>query len=739
MAHHLVDRLQDLAGEDLRNFNPITGFLDAPLLPLEDAIGMAFAASEDLDPQMGTRVECACDFADGLIADTEDAGETELLSRDEIAAIHLYTQNSNFYRDLNKLLRSRARELLRPYAPYLRLLLGALHKLPRVKGVVYRGVKGNMSAKYKTGSKFVWWAVSSTTSTIDCLSNDDFFGTSGERTFFAISAHHAVNIARYSSVPSENELVLVPGARLRVVGAAAGDADLCFIQCEETAAPLGFFEFEEQSSANHSASSASVAESHGGATVDSVVKPVSMPISHATSAPMMSSSVAPSAILSHGVSSSASSSVAMTFTASLAPVPDLSAPAPVPVVQESGVVPPSAATSIDIRRTLVEGRLMTDKHARPGDRVNLRLQLCDAAGLFVLHTGYRWRIIIQSRDLDSDEKPDTLDAQQNVQVQDTGMGTYKVSFNAVAGPRRLLIVSETTGQCVPHLDFDVGDASLQAASASAAVASAPAPVPAPVIVARYCDGACTRKHDPHTSICGRCSQPWGRHSGHDCPNGGGARGTFLLPPSAVVDVPPVAAPIAPVVASSAAYMPAAASVVARLPTKAYHSGEWRSQAVRTRSSKNCSREPKDGQVCKHGSVVITREHWYALRVRITNLYYDSYRREKYFNQDMTRENPIYMVLVTSRQELLRLGRGQVARLPAARRHSALARGRVARPGCNGCVLLGRIRAGRAAVCARRPRARRRSLVRITREHTTHLPRIRTFSPTRHIVDLVFVP
>ena len=201
--------------------------------------------AEQLDPMLATRTELAGDFAEGILLDCEDNGEVELLERDEIAAIHLYTQNGKFSAYLSELLRSRARQMLKPFAPYLKLLLGALFKLPRVKGTVYRGIMRNVSASYKSGSKFVWWAVSSTTLSIDSLSRDAHFANSSERTYFSIAAQHAIDISRYSSVPSESELILVPGTRLRVVACLPSGPGLCIVQCEEIGSPLGFFEFTE--------------------------------------------------------------------------------------------------------------------------------------------------------------------------------------------------------------------------------------------------------------------------------------------------------------------------------------------------------------------------------------------------------------------------------------------------------------------------------------------------------------
>ena len=53
------------------------------------------------------------------------------------AAVHAYTQESPFYMKLNFHLRSRAREELKPFFPYLKLFLAALHRLEPEKCTLY--------------------------------------------------------------------------------------------------------------------------------------------------------------------------------------------------------------------------------------------------------------------------------------------------------------------------------------------------------------------------------------------------------------------------------------------------------------------------------------------------------------------------------------------------------------------------------------------------------------------------
>ena len=72
-----------------------------------------------------------------------------------VAGIELSTAQA-----LNQALRSADRQLVRPFFPYIRLLMAAFDKLPKHKGQLNRGVKlalGHLS-KYQQGSDFVEWS-----------------------------------------------------------------------------------------------------------------------------------------------------------------------------------------------------------------------------------------------------------------------------------------------------------------------------------------------------------------------------------------------------------------------------------------------------------------------------------------------------------------------------------------------------------------------------------------------------
>jgi len=146
------------------------------------------------------------------------------LTVDESAAIQLYTmeskteQESLFY-VLNSTLRLADRSKLKPILPYLRLLIGALEKLPSFSGLVYRGVNGNISSNFIKDKKLTWWGFSSCTRSLEVLNSEEFLGKSGQRTLFYIECISGKSIQNYSYSSSvDEEILLLPGTEFLVTG-----------------------------------------------------------------------------------------------------------------------------------------------------------------------------------------------------------------------------------------------------------------------------------------------------------------------------------------------------------------------------------------------------------------------------------------------------------------------------------------------------------------------------------------
>jgi hypothetical protein len=224
-------RLSDVAYEPLVSLGPITGIERTARLPLIEA---AIATGvDDVDAHAFLAAESGA-----ALAENDPHG----LDADEAGALMLYTMESELYPTLNRLLRQRDRQLLKPFFPYLLLLLTAQRKLPKYVGTVWRGVKGiDLRASYPKGKEFYWWAFSSTTKELSTLQNPMFLGTSGVRTVFNIQVSAGVDLARYSMFQgsaSEAEVLLYPGTKLKVVDAMDMGSGLHMIHLEQMHVPV---------------------------------------------------------------------------------------------------------------------------------------------------------------------------------------------------------------------------------------------------------------------------------------------------------------------------------------------------------------------------------------------------------------------------------------------------------------------------------------------------------------------
>ena len=159
----------------------ITGIATAEPLPFVEAAKRCGIKGIALN------IKCAAKHG----ATMKNHGDGGSLSADHIAAIHMYTQACDFYRTLNACLRNRDRACITPFFSYLRLLLEALRQLPAQKRTVYRGVKLDLSAKFRKGDEPVWWSVTSTSTTMDVLQSKEFCGQDGPRTVFVVQVRCA--------------------------------------------------------------------------------------------------------------------------------------------------------------------------------------------------------------------------------------------------------------------------------------------------------------------------------------------------------------------------------------------------------------------------------------------------------------------------------------------------------------------------------------------------------------------
>ena len=219
------------------NFNPIHGLMAIQLVCLATAINFLPNAQV---------------FSGGVILATMFAKKykrvnpDDPLSIDEIASIQFYTQQSPFYGQLSTALRSEDRTIVKPFLAYLKLVLTALSKLPRVTGSVYRGIKlhiNQLGGNYGEGEECLWWGFSSTTKSLKVLNDDAFLGASGDRTILHITVVRGVDIKKYSAFKKEDEVLLLPATYLRVDGVLPQPGGFTMVQMTELDYGSTFMDF----------------------------------------------------------------------------------------------------------------------------------------------------------------------------------------------------------------------------------------------------------------------------------------------------------------------------------------------------------------------------------------------------------------------------------------------------------------------------------------------------------------
>ena len=132
------------------------------------------------------------------------------LTPDESAAIYLYTMQTSFHSKLNDALRTEDPEKIQPWFAYLKLLIAALHKLPSLAITVYRGVASDIQFNFQNDTVQTWWTVNSCSTDLKVIQ----FYLGGKGAVFAIETMHGKDIAMYSAMSHEKEVILMPGTRL---------------------------------------------------------------------------------------------------------------------------------------------------------------------------------------------------------------------------------------------------------------------------------------------------------------------------------------------------------------------------------------------------------------------------------------------------------------------------------------------------------------------------------------------
>lgn len=210
-----------------KELDPIVEYAKEPLLPLYKAC----VPLDDILHDLYIYVQVALRETPEMPSDG--------LTVDESAAIRLFTMewdkpHPSLYVMLNQALKHRDREYIRPYFKYMKLLLTAVVKLPCVpQSTVWRGVTKNVSADFPPNAAITSWAFLSCTTASPVLENNDFLGSTGERTLLFIETINGREISGHSYFPTEDETLLLPGAHMIVQSQLCPVPDLHIIHLKQ--------------------------------------------------------------------------------------------------------------------------------------------------------------------------------------------------------------------------------------------------------------------------------------------------------------------------------------------------------------------------------------------------------------------------------------------------------------------------------------------------------------------------
>jgi hypothetical protein len=219
-------RSSDIVEEPREMLMPIDGYSEVPLVSLEEAIKPLIS----LLPKIR-------DYAN--VAKERCKNPADNLTSDESASIMLYTMEWEpafqcLCIVLNATLRSKDRQLLKPWFPYLKLFLTALWRLPSSQKIIYRSARFDLSGYYSTGKIVVWWSFSSCAVSVDVFQSPRFLRIPGAKTVFVIDCRSSKDISKHSYYPTKDQILLLCATQFRVLSSSNQGHGLHIVQLQET-------------------------------------------------------------------------------------------------------------------------------------------------------------------------------------------------------------------------------------------------------------------------------------------------------------------------------------------------------------------------------------------------------------------------------------------------------------------------------------------------------------------------
>ena len=180
------------------NRSQISGYRDVPSMLIEEAVRSIVEFVPDVQKYAKEAIK--------------NCRPNTHLTRDESAAIYLYTMPNDFFIRLNEALRFQNRDAIEPWFAFLKLFIIGLEKLPSRPAIGWRVIGENFGTDFVEGRQHTWWSVNS------CALHQNVFrmfeGSQG--TLFCIYAINGKDITTYSANQEKEEIILMPGTLLRV-------------------------------------------------------------------------------------------------------------------------------------------------------------------------------------------------------------------------------------------------------------------------------------------------------------------------------------------------------------------------------------------------------------------------------------------------------------------------------------------------------------------------------------------
>jgi len=137
------------------------------------------------------------------------------LTEDESAAIYLYMNDwgdRSLYRVLNQILQSDDRTKVKPWLGFLKIFDTALEKLPNVKDRIWRGLPIDIAEKLQENEELILCSVTSCSLSADVIKSC----LNSSSVLCSIDPLYGKDVCRYTPHANDQEVLLRPGARLRV-------------------------------------------------------------------------------------------------------------------------------------------------------------------------------------------------------------------------------------------------------------------------------------------------------------------------------------------------------------------------------------------------------------------------------------------------------------------------------------------------------------------------------------------